>query len=216
MNTVNRPGSSTNAGQNGLLQIRDAAPSEARTVADLAIMASGNLYSYLFGEPALGVLEPIFRKPHHLYSFDKSLIATVSGQPAGMLQGFTWKQQREERIATYWLYWRQLKWRVIGVVARRTTMPRWLSIANTGEYYITSLAVYPEFRRRGVAVRLLDHAEERARAAGCGALSLAADPANEPAFRLYLKHGYTVQKESGIVKCGSLRGRICRMRKPIR
>lgn len=55
-------------------------------------------------------------------------------------------------------------------------------------FYINVLATKPEMERRGVASRLLEHAEQHAGPAG---MSLIVSDANAPARRLYERHGYT-------------------------
>lgn len=58
-----------------------------------------------------------------------------------------------------------------------------------GEWYIDSLAVYPQYRRQGIAHALLDAASERARKAGLPA-ALLVDEGNPRAERLYSSVGF--------------------------
>ena len=55
---------------------------------------------------------------------------------------------------------------------------------------IDNVAVAPEFRRRGAADLLLSDAEKRGRALGLSFLTLEVRAGNEPAIRLYEKHGF--------------------------
>jgi len=55
------------------------------------------------------------------------------------------------------------------------------------------LAVFPEFRRRGLAKRLLIAAEKNARAAGATAMALTVSRDNEGARALYLMSGFSEQ-----------------------
>lgn len=66
-----------------------------------------------------------------------------------------------------------------------------------GSQYVNVLAVYPEFRRRGLGRRLL---EEAARRAGPRHLSLIVEDANAAARRLYQSFGFRVTAEAPIVK----------------
>ena len=59
-----------------------------------------------------------------------------------------------------------------------------------GSWYVNVLATFPEFRRRGLALKLLGIAAEQARAIGAGALSVIVAGANERAARLYARAGY--------------------------
>jgi ribosomal-protein-alanine acetyltransferase len=55
---------------------------------------------------------------------------------------------------------------------------------------IDNVAVAPEFRRQGVADLLLSDAESRGRAMRLASLTLEVRAGNEPAIRLYEKHGF--------------------------
>jgi ribosomal protein S18 acetylase RimI-like enzyme len=66
--------------------------------------------------------------------------------------------------------------------------PRYASIAS--EAYIERLVVAPDFRRQGMARRLLAAAEEFARDAGKKTVGLHVSGNNLPALRLYENEGY--------------------------
>ena len=61
-----------------------------------------------------------------------------------------------------------------------------------GSYYINVIAVYPEFRSRGLGTRLLDFAQGEAARRGLTQLSLAVFEQNKGAVRLYQRNGFTV------------------------
>lgn len=56
---------------------------------------------------------------------------------------------------------------------------------------IDNVAVAPEQRRRGIAAALLAAAEEEAKKLSLAFITLEVRAGNEPAIRLYEKHGYT-------------------------
>ena len=68
-----------------------------------------------------------------------------------------------------------------------------------GTLYVNVLATYPDFRRRGVASRLLAEAEVRAGTAG---LSLIVAEGNAPAIALYRAFGFAEAGRAPIVKEG--------------
>ena len=61
---------------------------------------------------------------------------------------------------------------------------------ETGELYLDSLAVLPEYRGRGIAKMLLKATAEKARRSGCGPLGLLVDEGNPRAERLYTAVGF--------------------------
>lgn len=63
------------------------------------------------------------------------------------------------------------------------------------ECYIANVAVKGEFRRQGIAQRLLDAAEKTAEDKKCAFISLEVRVSNTPAIALYEKRGYVSQGE---------------------
>lgn len=63
------------------------------------------------------------------------------------------------------------------------------------EGYVSNVCTAPEFRRRGVASRLVDEMTERARKLGLSFLSLEARASNEAAICLYGRKGF---KKAGL------------------
>ncbi len=59
-----------------------------------------------------------------------------------------------------------------------------------GECYITNIAVFPEFRRSGIARALLSKAESKAKARGSTFLTLEVRQSNAAAIALYSSSGY--------------------------
>ena len=61
---------------------------------------------------------------------------------------------------------------------------------------LEDLIVHRDFRGRGAASALLEHAMGFARAIDAMRITLLTDPWNEPAIRLYLKHGFITSQMS--------------------
>lgn len=60
------------------------------------------------------------------------------------------------------------------------------------EAHVTTLAVDPSKRGRGVGSRLLEHLEEEARRRGAATMLLEVRPSNRPALALYERRGFTL------------------------
>ena len=63
--------------------------------------------------------------------------------------------------------------------------------ADEGE--ITNVAVHPEWRKQGIADQIIDAVIEGAKQRGLGQIFLEVRASNEPAKRLYEKHGFQPQ-----------------------
>ena len=81
----------------------------------------------------------------------------------------------------------ELDGRVVGYIRLKppTKLPE-----NAHVIQVQGLAVHPDARRHGVASGLLDAAEETLRERGARKLTLRVLSTNEPAIRLYERHGF--------------------------
>ncbi|WP_456394721.1 GNAT family N-acetyltransferase, partial [Thermococcus sp.] len=66
-----------------------------------------------------------------------------------------------------------------------------------GDYYISNVAVYPEFRGRKIGKSLMLHAEERAKETA-ERMALDVEKDNEIAIAVYKKLGYSIEREHGV------------------
>lgn len=114
-----------------------------------------------------------------LYSWRNTLIAQWDDAPVGMLTAYDGRYYREMRRVTMELVKEHL-----GV-----EFPGMEDEACEGEYYLDSLAVLPEWRGRGVGKALLQEGIRRGQALGL-TVTLAVDPVNEHAQRLYRSLGF--------------------------
>jgi ribosomal protein S18 acetylase RimI-like enzyme len=68
-----------------------------------------------------------------------------------------------------------------------------------GSWYVNVLATFPEFRRQGLAIRLLAIAENEAKAANAPGLSVIVASWNENADRLYRSAGYAERSREAAI-----------------
>jgi ribosomal protein S18 acetylase RimI-like enzyme len=64
-----------------------------------------------------------------------------------------------------------------------------------GSWYVNALAVYPEFRGRGIGAALLEGALDRARSEGADTASLIVEDVNDAARRFYARLGFSERAE---------------------
>lgn len=114
-----------------------------------------------------------------LYSYRNTLIAESEGQSVGMLTSYDGRYYHEWRITTMALIKQYL-----GV-----TFENMEDEAILGEYYLDSLAVVPEHRGKGIGRALLWQGMMQGLYRGLS-VTLAVDPVNEKAQRLYASLGF--------------------------
>lgn len=84
----------------------------------------------------------------------------------------------------------ELDGRVVGTVTVAQPGTAYAGFSQAGEVEVRMLAVADAVRRRGVADRLMDEAEDHARRAGADAVVLSTEPLMHAAHRLYQRRGY--------------------------
>ncbi len=178
------------------ITVRQANPSDAAAAARLIYLTMGPLADYLvgLGDPAraLTVLGGLFGRPHNRFSYQFTDLVFVAEDVAGLLTSYPEKGIRRRDLSTG----RHLI-QILGAGDFLRFVRRSLTLANlkeaaAGEYFVNSVAVLSEFRRQGIATRLMALAETRARQHGLDHCSLSVEVDNDAARRLYEHLGYRV------------------------
>jgi ribosomal protein S18 acetylase RimI-like enzyme len=140
---------------------------------------------------ALALLEAVYRESGHAASYACCRVATVGDALVGVMAGFPVGEG--DRLARRFVQLTLPKlppWRWPGTFrhlrAAGAVSPR----PPLHAYYVDALAVDPEWRRRGIARRLLEDAEAQARIAGLGAVALDTGLGNADARALYVDYGF--------------------------
>ena len=153
--------------------------------------------AYAGGEKrALGMLRAVYPRRRHAASYELCRVAVADGEVVGVVAGFPVLEA--ERLSRRfvaltlprlppWLWPLTLR----HLRAAGTLAPRPPGTA----FYIDALAVQADWRRRGVARRLLADAEAQAARAGLRGVALDTGLANAPARALYRGYGFTERDE---------------------
>lgn len=158
------------------LHIRKAQREESRDIASLFAMSSAGLSTYIWsqmadvGEDLLDVGTARYARDNTAFSYQNCWIAEASGTMAGMLHAF--------------------KMEVSDTTESDPVLRLYAELEAPGSLYIAGLAVLPEFRRKGVARRLLAQAETQAKSLGLEQLSLICFEQNAGARTLYAREGF--------------------------
>ncbi len=109
--------------------------------------------------------------------------------------GYSWRVAREEEWRTGLLL---IKYMKLGFFTRLLSLLKAMSIvgrAEGNEYYVSNVAIYPEFRGNKLGTNLLLKAEEEAKRCGAEKSVLDVKVDNQGAIRLYHRLGYSVAGE---------------------
>lgn len=171
--------------------IREATPQDSARIAEAIIMAIGDqLAESLANGHDLQSVTDVFtllaERDDSQYSYRNSMIAeTADGAVAGVVVAYDGSILIEARRLFFALAKEKLGWDICDIVADGEPEVE----TDPSEYYLDSLAVWPAFRGKGIATKLINEAGLRARKAH-KPLGLLCAPHNDNAKRLYLNLGF--------------------------
>lgn len=173
--------------------VRPAGEHEAEIVAELLYESSPALFDRYAGsrERALRLLVAAAKRPGNSASLEVVAVAEVDGRVAGAVAAFPVDQAPRRGGGMFRLSFAKLPlsaWRGMLRVYRHGS--RHVPPPPADSYYVDSLAVMGDTRRRGVGRALLRAAEERARAHSLGLLALETETGNVAARALYEGFGF--------------------------
>ena len=156
---------------------RKATAADARFIAENVLRA---LHIEETDERHIEHLAGISSREDTLYSWRNATIALCDGVPAGLMVAYDGARYRQMRDITF-------------TMIRMYVGDDYYKMddeACAGEYYLDSLAVLPEYRRRGVASALIQEMFRQRDEADIPLATIAVDPDNYTAYRLYTRNGF--------------------------
>jgi ribosomal protein S18 acetylase RimI-like enzyme len=174
-------------------RVRPARDDEVEIVATLLYESSPELFDRYAGsrERALRLLVAATKRPGNSASLEIVTVAEVDGRVAGAVAAFPVGQASRRGARMFRLSFAKLPlsaWR--GMLRIHRHGSRHVPPPPPDCYYVDSLAVLGDSRRRGAGSALLRAAEERARAHGLGLLALETEIQNTAARALYEGFGF--------------------------
>jgi ribosomal protein S18 acetylase RimI-like enzyme len=144
---------------------------------------------------ARAMLADVWGRTGHAASWEVCSVAEVEGAIVGVLAGYPVADgDRYARRFLALTLRRMPPWRWPAVLAHLRAAQRVSPRPPLRAWYVDALAVAPDWRRRGVALRLLDEAQRRAAAAGLDGVALDTGLENTPARALYEAAGFQLEE----------------------
>ena len=159
------------------ISLRKATADDARFIAENVLRA---LHIDEAQEEHFEYLAGICHREDTLYSWRNATVALYDGVPAGLMvayDGALYRQMRDITFPMIRMY--------VGDDYHRMD-----DEASPGEYYLDSLAVLPQYQHKGIASALIKEMFRLRNEAGIPLATIAVDPENDTAYRLYTRHGF--------------------------
>ena len=157
----------------------------------------------------------LYPRAANIYSYEHTYFAELDDRTSGMLLGFDHDVLGDLQASTRRKMQDILKLEYYLGALGMFTVHRAMGGLKPGEYLISNIAVYPEFRRRGVGRRLIEHASIEASDKGCVRLVLDVETSNETAVHFYETAGFSAVANRRRFTLGRAAFQFLKMARPI-
>lgn len=153
--------------------------------------AAEGFFRLWLGRRSTDIIATAFLEPDHDLSFQRVTFAEWGGSVVGMVAGYSAEQHQRSSDRPFKRAAGFSPRMVVGAVVFAPLL-RVLDTVEEGDFYLQAIAVDSEQRGRGVGGALLEWVEKRAVASGARRLVLDVSAKNQPARRVYERHGMSV------------------------
>ncbi len=180
--------------------VRKGRVEDAEYFPDLVLFSAPKFFPSLFGPDVRRVMKNLFKHHGNYFSYEHTYFAELDGKVAGMCLAYNYGCKNREKMRTIFLLIRYLGWSLFMRMYHLLKSQDIVGMVEEKEYYISNIAVYPEFRSAGLGSRLLLEVEREARSTGDNRITLDAETYNKRAIDLYSRHDYDIEWKTRIFK----------------
>ncbi|MFO8101881.1 MAG: GNAT family N-acetyltransferase [Dehalococcoidia bacterium] len=192
-----------------------ATPEMAPEGAELALLAGEELIPALFGPDARHFWECAFQYRQCSFSYEHSWFLEIDGKSVGIAVGYDYETQKKEGRRTFWAMINCLKWTFLKQLSELRQSGALMARTREGDYYLSNLAVYPEYRGQGYGTIIMDSVEKMASESGCKRVVLDAEVVKERTLQFYRGRGYQIEETLPTLKTRNGDFKLQRMVKAI-
>ncbi len=163
------------------------------------ILLSAPYFTILFGNKIKLVLQYLFYSHANLFSYEHTYIIETNDEIVGMLLGYAWQEKSRENLKTGFLLFKKLGFSLLTKFLILIKFNKTIGRLNKDEYYISNIAIYPKYRRKGFGRKLIIEVEKNAKNIGIKRIILDVEKDNPDAIDFYQKNGYIKMKDFKIL-----------------
>jgi len=180
------------------------------------ILKSADYFKILFGEKVYFILEKLFASRKNLFSYEHCyIIKADDGKTASMVLCYDYKNKQTENIRTGWLIFRFLNIKFLKNLRLFIQLNKTVGQLSIGDFYISNIATFEKYKRKGFAKKLLTECEKIAKQKNAQRIILDVEKENINAINLYKSLQYKIEQEFAI-KNKKINLNLYRMIKKIR
>ncbi len=191
-------------------EIVSAVPDDVSDFVKLLLISEPDLYCELFGVNYLDVLVALFKRPNNNFSYENVIFAKRSDEVLGMLLGYSYEKFVRMIFNSSVVFLRVMGLQFFNLLPKFIKLGKSVKKVDRDSFYISNLAVYPEYRGRGVGRKLMEKAAEIAISLRCSKMCLDVSYGNEKAMLFYESLGFYESGTSNEVWIGGKKFRFIR------
>lgn len=177
------------------LLIREGKIEDKEDFVNLIIYTGEKLLYTIFGKNLKEILKELYIRKNNQFSFEFTNFAIYNNIISGMVLSYSFEDLKRVSINTGYLLIKIMKFDFIKNLEKFIKSFLKLSIIKKDEYYISNIAVYPEFRGLGIGRKLLLFIENKAKENNLKKLSLDVEKENKNAIEIYKNFGFIIDNE---------------------
>ena len=182
-------------------ELRKPYDNELDDCAELIYISGPDLYSYIFVErepKVYGLIRLLCQRPDSLFSKENIVVEEENSNIRGLILAYPASDMK--KMVTGMLKCLKGMFMISGLlnfmkIMFRLRLNMYFPGTKNDELFISNLAVFEKYRGQGIAVKLLEKAEEIAVGKGLSKLSLYVETDNSHARRVYEKFGFQEVKK---------------------
>lgn len=194
------------------------------------ILLSAPYFKKFFGKNVEFMFKKMFCLKNNLFSFENTFFIEIDGKIAGMILGYNGKMKFKKDLYTGLLMIKFLKFDFFKNLKGFLKFNKIVGKLKTNQFYISNIAVYPEFRKRGFGKLLMIEIEKSIKQSSVEeklmkknkysknkikSIILDVEKENTKAIRFYKNLGYKIKDEFNIKIKSSMEINLYRMGKDI-
>lgn len=178
------------------LAVRPATVADTPIATSLILMTMGQFADYIFSADnptkAFEVISRLFAQPLNRFSYQFADMVDIDDQPSGIMISYPGRTMNRLSLSMGKQLWSIYGARGFVRFVRRVLPLAFMREASNDEYFINTLAVFPDSQGKGIGTYLLSYAENKAREMHYNKCSLSVEVSNLRARTLYERLGYRI------------------------
>lgn len=177
------------------LLIRNGNIMDIEDFSNLIIYTGKDFFYSLFGNKAKKIFKNLYIEKNNQFSFEFTNFVEIDNKICGMVLSYSYEEKKKITLFTGYLLIKNIKFEFIKNFSYFYKAFSKLGLLKNNEYYISNIAIYPQFRGLGIGSKLLYYTENLAKEKGCNKLVLEVEKENLRAINIYKKFGLKIEKE---------------------